>query len=527
MEMPVENVAAEKPPRAIKTIPITNAERVSSGIPGLDDILGGGYPVQRIVLVTGAPGVGKTTLGLQFLLEGAQQGEACLYITLSESRSELTACAASHGWSMDGVSIFEASSAEEQEMQDGHYTFFHPEEVELGDMSKTLINEINRVKPVRMVLDSLSELKLIARDPLRFRRTILSLKKSLMERQCSVLMLDPQMTGGDNLQLQSLAHAVIALETTFPEYGSDHHSLSVLKMRGMTYRGGGHDFKIQTGGIVVYPRLVASESNLPTLENTTFKRPTSSNGLPEFDSLLGGGLTRGSSVIIMGPAGAGKSSVAAQCARAAVHRFEKTAVFLFDETLESYLERAESQGCDFRESIASGLLCPKHIDPAELSPGEFIQSVVDVVRQGVTTVVIDSLNGYHNAMASDKALMLQFHELLTYLGHKGVVTIVILGQHGFIGATLMSPIDISYLADSVVLLRFFESDGHVRKAISVIKKRTGYHETSVREFGLSMHGLQIGEPIKGFRGILSGHDGETGEFRGRELIHGRSVETLQ
>ncbi len=473
--------------------------RMQTGNAGLDRVLEGGFPANRLYLVEGDPGTGKTTLALQFLLEGARRGEPVLYVTLSETKEELTEVADSHGWSLDGIHIYELVPAEESLKTESQYTIFHPSEVELGDTTNAILEEVERIQPRRVVFDSLSEMRLLARDPLRYRRQILALKQFFAGRQCTVLLLDDRTSTEGDLQVQSIAHGVLMLEHLAIDYGGERRRLRVVKLRGSRFRGGFHDFNIQTGGIEVFPRLVAAE------HRREFAQESISSSVPELDALLGGGLDRGTSTLIMGPAGSGKSSIAAQFVACAARRGELAAVFVFDEGVNIHLARAAGLGIDMREGVKSGRIRIQQIDPAELSPGEFAHRVQQVVeRDGARVVVIDSLNGYLQAMPDERFLTAQMHELLTYLNQQGVVTMLVMAQHGFLGAQMASPVDVSYLADTVMLLRYFEAGGAVRRAISVVKKRTGYHEDTIRELRLSSKGIQVGEPLTDFHGVLTG-----------------------
>ncbi len=467
--------------------------RCASGIAGLDDVLGGGYPSRRLYLVQGTPGAGKTTLALQFLLAGVKAGERVLYISMSESREEMQAVAASHGWALDGVEVLEVSDRSDEEN-----TLFHPSEVELGERMRLILGEIARVKPARMVLDSCTELRLLAQNPIRYRRQVLSLKAGLLEQNRTVLLIDNPSTDSPDVLLQSLAHGVLTMEQLHPNFGVERRRLRVLKLRGVPYRGGYHDFIIQTGGLAVFPRLVASEHRAPTQEALF------ATGVGELDALLGGGLSRGTSTLVMGPAGSGKSSFATLYAVRAAERGERVALFVFDEGKETLLTRSRSLGMPLDASIASGQLTVQQVDPAELSPGQFIHGVRAAVERGARMVILDSLNGFLQAMPDDSLLTLQLHELLAYLAQKGVLSLLLVAQHGVVGQELESPTDVSYLADTVVLMRFFESEGAVHKAISVMKKRTGAHETTIREYGLSSRGFTFGEPLTELRGVLSG-----------------------
>jgi circadian clock protein KaiC len=479
--------------------------RASTGIPGLDLVLAGGLPTNRVYLIQGDPGSGKTTLGLQFLLEGIQRHEKVLYVTLSETPTELIAVAASHGWDVDRMPIYELSAADKNGLRpDDQYTFFHPSEVELGETTKAMMEAVERVNPARVVLDSLSEMRLLAREPLRYRRQILGLKQFFVDRNCTVLLLDDRTSTDGDLQLQSLAHGVVVLEQLAPEYGAERRRLRVVKLRGIRFQGGFHDCLISTGGLRVFPRLVAAESR----SEATHK--TASTGLPELDQLTGGGLDRGTSTLFMGPAGAGKSAIATQIAVTAAARGERVTMYLFDEGVDTFRRRAAGLGSNVEPHLESGHLTLVQVDPAELSPGEFadrIRSAVD--RDHVSVVVIDSLNGYVNSMPEERFLLAQLHELFMFLRQKGVLAISVVAQHGLIGS-MQTPIDLSYLADNVILLRFFEAEGKVRQAISVLKKRSGMHERTIRELRLEPGRVSVGEPLTQFQGVLTGVPRYTG-----------------
>lgn len=474
-------------------------ERLATGNDGLDSILEGGFPANRLYLVEGDPGTGKTTLALKFLLEGAARGEPVLYVTLSETREEITDVAASHGWSLDGVTLYELVPSEESLKAETQYTIFHPSEVEFGETTTAVLEEVERIQPRRVVFDSLSEMRLLARDPLRYRRQILALKQYFAGRQCTVILLDDRTSTASDLQVRSIAHGVIELEQLALDYGAERRRMRVVKLRASRYRGGFHDFRIETGGVVVYPRLVAAEHRV------AFPHEMITSGVAELDALVGGGLDRGTSTLILGPAGSGKSSIAAQFAAAAAERGERAASFLFDEGVNTYLSRASGLGREMKELVEAGHMSIQQIDPAELSPGEFAHFVRRAVdRDGARVVVIDSLNGYLQAMPDERFLTVQMHELLTYLNQQGVVTLLVLAQHGFMGSNMGTPVDVSYLADTVLMLRFFEARGEVRRAISVVKKRTGYHENTIREMRMSGGGIAVGEPLRDFQGVLTG-----------------------
>jgi circadian clock protein KaiC len=472
------------------------APRLSTGIAGLDDILGGGLTPHRVYLVEGSPGTGKTTLGLQFLLDGLGKGESGLYITLSETADELTAVAGSHGWSLDGLSIFELAGDMELD-PDAQQSVFHPSEVELGETTRNVMDRVDQVKPARLVFDSLSEMRLLAQNPLRYRRQILALKQFFSSRACTVLFLDDKTSPSDQ-HLHSIAHGVISLEQIAKEFGKERRRVNIIKMRGIKFRGGYHDYTLDTGGITMFPRLVAAEH---MTDFTPSVRPTGSTG---FDQLLGGGLVRGTNTLIVGPSGIGKTTLSVRCLLSALERGEKAAFYLFDEGLGTFLSRSRALGMDLRPYLADGQLRIQHIDPAELSPGEFAQMLRGAVeRDGTSFIAIDSLNAYLQAMPGEQFLTLQMHELLSYLNQQGVTTVLVLGQHGLIGE-VRTDVDLSYLSDSTVLLRFFESHGRLRRAITVIKSRTAEHALTIHELQLNADGVRIGDPLIGFEGVLTG-----------------------
>jgi circadian clock protein KaiC len=474
-------------------------ERSATGIEGLDDILGGGLTPRRLYLIEGDPGAGKTTLAMQYLLEGVRHGEKGLYITLSETRIELEAAAKSHGWTLEGLEVVELIASESELEGNSHLTMFHPSEVELGETTKLMLEAVNRINPVRVIFDSLSELRLLAQNPLRYRRQVLALKSFFAGRNCTVLLLDDRVTQGEDKQLQSIAHGVIQLEQLTPVYGAERRRIRVVKFRGSRYRGGYHDFSIRTGGIVVFPRLVASE------HGQAMTQVAISSGNADLDHLLGGGVDRGTSTLFLGPAGSGKSTIAAQYAIAATHRGDHAAIFTFDESLTTLRNRMNSIGSRFKEGVEKGEVMLRSVDPAELTPGEFAHQVRESVeRDNARVVVIDSLNGYLNSMPEEHFLTSQLHELLMFLGKKGVATMLVVAQHGIMGSTPAAPVDTSYLADSVILFRYFEDRGRVKKALSVVKKRSGQHEDTIREVNFDEAGIHLSGPLTQFRGILTG-----------------------
>lgn len=473
-------------------------EIVNTGVHGLDEVLNGGLPRNRLYLIDGDPGAGKTTLGLQFLMAGVTKNENVLYVTLSETTKEVQAVANSHGWDISKLNVFELRSEEQIEV-DNQNTFFHPSEIELGETTKAILDVVRKINPTRVVFDSLSELRLLARESLRYRRQILALKQYFSGKNTTVLLLDDRTSETGDLDLHSLVHGVIRLEQLAPEYGGDRRRLRVLKLRGVGFRGGYHDFVLKRGGIYIFPRLIANEFQTEE-ENELLK-----SGVEQLDQLLGGGIDRGSSTLLMGPAGAGKSTMALQYAVAAAEKGEKVAIFAFDEGKRSILKRSAGMKIDLQKHLDNKRISLQQIDPAELAPGEFINLVCEAVeKDGVRVVIIDSLNGYINAMPEERFLIIQMHELLSYLNQKGVATFVIVAQHGLIGSNMNSPIDLSYLADTIVLLRYFEAIGKVEKAVSVLKRRSGPHEKSIRRITFTENGIDVGDPLDNFRGILAG-----------------------
>ncbi len=479
-------------------MPDTEESQARTGIDGLDNVLGGGLERDRVFLLEGSPGTGKTTVATQFLIAGAAAGERCLYITLSETEDELRAGAASHGWDLGGIDVFELVPPESLLDEDQQQSLLYSSDLELGETTKRIFETFERVKPRRIVLDSLSEIRLLAQSSLRYRRQILSLKHYFAQQGATVLLLDDLTTDINDKTVHSIAHGVVRLEEMAPEYGGERRRLRVIKYRGRRYRGGFHDFTIAPEGVRVFPRLVSAE------HKTRFSRDVQTSQSPELDALLGGGIERGTSFLILGPAGAGKSLLTLGFVKAAIQRGERAAMFVFDEELGLLFDRAKGVGVDLQAMIDTGKLVIEQVDAAELTPGEFSERVRHCVEvRSVGTVVIDSLNGYQAAMPGEHALVLHIHELLQYLNRQGATTFLTVAQHGLVG-DMKSPVDVTYLADTVVLLRYFESLGRVRRAISVIKKRTSAHEDTIREYRISRDGLILGEPLVNFQGVLRG-----------------------
>ncbi|HUQ28891.1 MAG TPA: ATPase domain-containing protein [Usitatibacter sp.] len=487
---------------------IRGTERAPTGVAGLDQILHGGLPSGRLYLVDGSPGVGKTTLALQFLLEGVRRGESCLYVTLSETRDELEQVADSHGWSLEGISIIEMSQIERALMPDTRNTLFQVSDLQLNALVDLLVGEFRRLKPQRMVLDSLSEMRLMAQNPLRYRRQILALKHVFGEANCTTVLLDDRSAQGQDIQVQSIVHGMISLQIVPLKYGINRRYLTVTKLRGSNFREGNHDYIIRRGGMVLFPRLVAAEHPvMPTNE-------AYSSGNEALDRLVGGGgLHAGTGTLLLGPAGSGKSTVASMFASNACSRGKKVVYFAFDEVKRVLVERSRAMGLRFDEWLQQGLLQIHQVDPADVAPGELAARIVHAVEvEKVSVIVLDSLNGYVNAMPQEEFLHLHLHELLSYVNQRGVMTIMILAQTGLVGP-MGAPVEVSYLADTVMLTRFFEARGSLKKAISVVKKRSGPHEDTIREMSMSAHGVRLGEPLVQFQGVLTG----VPRFMGGEL----------
>lgn len=482
----------------MQVFPPASGPRASTGVSGLDFILGGGLTPARLYLLEGTPGTGKTTFGLKFLMAGVARAETGLYITLSETADELRAVAASHGWSLDGIEIFELVS-EAGLAPEAEQSILHPSEIELGETIKAVTAAIERLNPARVIFDSLSEMRLLAHDALRYRRQVLALKQFLSSRDCTVLLLDDMTSEPTDLQLHSIAHGVISLRQAPESFGVERRHLRVVKMRGMKFQGGVHDFLIDTGRVEVFPRLVAADYH------RDFDPTPRTTGSPELDEMLGGGLVPGTNLLLLGPSGIGKTTTAVRCMSAALERGQRASYYLFDEGRPTLVDRSRTLGMDLGAHLQSGLLNVAQIDPAQMSPGEFANRVMHAVKQeGASFVVIDSLNAYLQAMPGQSFLLLHLHELLTFLNQQGVMTVLILGQHGLVGEG-RSDIDLSYLSDTILLYRYFEAKGEVRAAMTALKSRTAANQRSIRELRLSAgRGLQVGQALNDFEGVLSG-----------------------
>ncbi len=477
---------------------VADRDALPTGVPGLDYVTAGGYARASLHLIEGTPGAGKTTLALQFLMDGRDRGERGLYVSLSETREELVSNARTHGWSLDGIDIFELIPPELTLDPQQDQSVLYASDLELGETVGMVMKELERLKPHRVVFDSVSEIRLLSQSPLRHRRQVLALKHFIAQQGCTALFLDDLTQEVEETSLHSLAHAVIRLQQNPLQFGGDRRRLRVYKMRGRLFRGGFHDFVIRTGGVEVYPRLIAAEHH----RDYSDENPVVS-GLPELDVLLGGGLDRGTGTLIIGPAGAGKSMLSLQFVKSAIKRGERALIVSFDESRRVLLKRAMGVGVDLEALAAEGMLELEHVDPAELAPGEFSGMIRRYVEDGVSVVLIDSLSGYQNALPEENFLALQMHELLTYLSQQGVVTLVVLAQHGLIGQ-MQTTVDLTYVSDNVLMLRFFEARGQIRRALSVLKKRTGGHETTIREFMIDSQGLQVGPVLDQFQGVLTG-----------------------
>lgn len=490
---------------------VSDSNIISTGNPELDQILGGGLTARRVYLVEGHPGTGKTTLGMQFLMEGARKGQCGLYVSLSETRSEILAVAESHGWSLEGVDIYELVDPSESLQPESQYTMFQPSEVELAETTSALLKHVDQLDPRRVVLDSLSELRLLAQSALRHRRQLLALKHYFANRDCTVLFLDDKTSPDNDMQLQSIAHGVISLEHRAMDFGDHQRRACVVKMRGREFVSGWHDFRIERGGLRFFPRL----QNLVE-ENSQHDQQALLSGNASLDALLGDGIPRGTSTLMLGPAGVGKSTCATLYVDAACQRGERAVMFVFDETRKTLLKRSASLGMNLKQHVDAGLLQIHRINPGDTSPGHFAHLVREATAprkdgRGVSVVVIDSLNGYFSAMPEERFLQVQMHELLNYTAELGVATFVVVAQHGMLGTAMQTPVDTSYLADTVMLFRYFESGGEIRQAISVVKKRSGEHERTIREFRIAKGTIAVGEPLRAFQGVLAGTPTYTGD----------------
>lgn len=474
--------------------------RLQTGIPGLDDVLHGGMPAGHLYLIEGNPGSGKTTFGLQFLLAGVAGGEHTLYVTLAESRWELEQAAASHGFDISKIEVFEVSPPELAAKPVDQYTVFHPSEVELADVMQSILDRVSQVKASRIVIDSMSELRMLARDPLRYRRQIMTLKQFFMGQNTTVLLLDDRSGEDTDTQLQSIAHGVFRMETLERDFGTVRRQLEIRKMRASAYREGFHDYVIRKGGLLIFPRLISAEHRSQQVD-----RRQINSGLDELDRLFGGGVARGSSTLFMGPAGSGKSTIAARFLVSAAERGERGVLFSFDELPESILARCTGLGIPLETHIRKGNITIQQIDPAQISPGEFVSQIRrEVNNKNCRFICIDSLNGFFNAMQEEQAVIIQLHELLSYLNQSGVATFMIMAQYGVIGSHMSTPLDVSYLADNVLLFRYFEAQGAVRQAISVVKRRSGPHERTIRELVIAENRIAVGGPLREFEGVLTG-----------------------
>ena len=474
--------------------------RLKTGIPGLDDILHGGLPAGHLYLIEGNPGSGKTTFGLQFLLAGIAAGERALYVTLAESQSELEQTAASHNFDISGIEVFEVNPPELADKSLEQYTVFHPSEVELADVMNSILERVSKAKATRIVIDSMSELRMLSRDPLRYRRQIMTLKQFFMGQNTTVLLLDDRSGESTDTQLQSIAHGVLRMETLQREFGVIRRQLEIRKLRASAYREGFHDYVIRAGGLQFFPRLVVAEHSQKNVDGSLL-----SSGIAELDRLLGGGVSRASSTLLLGPAGIGKSTLVTLYMASAAARGERSVIFAFDELTQSILVRCRGLGIPLEEHIEKGLVCVEPMDPAALSPGEFIAHIRrEVEENNCRLIAIDSLNGFFHAMREEHAMAVQLHDLIAYLNQSGVASFMVLAQYGVIGSHMTVPVDISYLADNVLLFRYFEAHGAVKQAISVVKRRSGPHERTIREFLMGDNKIQLGMALRDFEGVLTG-----------------------
>lgn len=496
--------------------------RVPTGVPGLDYVLMGGFLRDGFYLIQGDPGSGKTTLALQYVRGRIEAGEPCLYITLTESRRDLANTCASHGWSVEDIEVCDLTRSAANLSGEPESSVFHPSDTELGETTKAIFAAVEKTRPRHVVFDGLSEMRLLSGNALVYRRQLLAIKEFFAERHAIVMLLDDRISPFGNVQPESLVGGNIVLERTLPQYGRARRRLYVTKVRGANFREGFHDYEILCGGVIVHPRLVAAE------HHEKFTRELLPSGIANLDTLLAGGLSTGSTTLLLGPAGVGKSTVAMQFAVAAVMRGLKVAVYMFDEVLDTLVERVEKlclgKVGGLRAYIAEGLVHVQQVDPAEMSPGAFAHEVRRAVEAGAKVIIIDSLNGYISAMPEERFLTTHLHEMFAYLNQKGIVTLMVVAQHGMIVGGGGGEIDVSYLADAVLLFRYFEVRGEIKQAVSVFKKRTGAHERTLRELEISSKGVVIGEPLRGFRGIMTGtpqYEGNTAVLSDKQAPSGR------
>jgi circadian clock protein KaiC len=474
---------------------------IETGIPELDVILRGGLPKNRLHLIEGAPGTGKTTLGLRFLLDGVDRNLRCLYVTLSETTEELVTTASTHGWNTDGIEFFELIPEEAQ--PERQQTVLFPTEVEFGKTIEQLTKRIEEFNPDRIIIDSVSELRMLAQDKLQFRLQMTSLKRFLQQRDITVLLLD-DLTENDKGDLHSFVHGVLSLGLFERDYGAARRRMRIAKMRGVNFQSGWHDYAIVTGEILVFPSLIAEEH-----ESVVQGIPLLSV-FDDLNSVFPQGLDRGTTTMLIGPSGAAKSTIAMSYALAAQRDGESASFFSFDETYETFQRRNESMNLDPTEAMDAERFYWRRMNPSRISPGEFVWQVRrDVEDRNVRVVVIDSINSYLSTMPEEQSLILHLHELLSYLNKRGIVTILVLAQQGVVG-DVENPVDLSFLSDTVILCRFFEAAGTLRRALAIVKRRTGTHTLAIHEYRLSSSGMQVGPELTELRGIFTGVPAYTG-----------------
>lgn len=479
----------------------------------------GGFIRGGFYLVQGDPGSGKTTIALQFALSRVQAGESCLYITLTESLQDLENASSSHGWTLEGIEVCDLTQSAANLAGESEASVFHPSETELGETTQTIVAAVEKYKPSCVVFDGLSEMRLLSGNPLIYRRQLLALKKYFGERNATVLLLDDRSSAFGNIQPESLVGGNVVFERHLPQYGRARRRMFATKVRGSNFREGYHDYEIIQGGVVIHPRLVAAE------HHAAFKRELLPSGISNLDTMLAGGLRNGSTALLLGPAGVGKSTIAMQFTLAAMQSGHKAAVYMFDEVIETLIERVEklclAKEGGLRSYITDGQLHAQQVDPAEMSPGAFAHEVRRAVEAGATVIVIDSLNGYLNAMPEERFLTTHLHEMFSYLNQKGVLTIMVVAQHGMVvGGAAAADFDVSYLADTVLLFRYFEAAGSIKQAISVFKKRTGEHERTLRELSITSNGVAVGDALTEFRGVMTGvpqYEGKASPLPGAKL----------